>query len=142
MKQRPASIWSLEVMRILARLECMQICSFDQCIYGLDATKPTTLLLLRLETFKDVTFTRGNRGRCSHKNGHRPLQGIEDGGNFATARAKVYPKAMNEPLALAVSRFLANRQVKESWQQLPADLQELISNDFVDFSTVQPDFYR
>ena len=49
---------------------------------------------------------------------------------------------MNETLALAVSRFLANRQVKESWQQLPSDLQELISNDFVDISTVQPDFYR
>jgi hypothetical protein len=142
MKQRPASIWMLEILRLMARLECVQICSFDQCIYGLDAKKPTTLLLLRLETFKDVTFTKGLRGRCSHRHGHRPLQGIEDGGQFATARAKVYPKAMNETLALAVSRFLATRQVEETWHQLPDDLQELVSNNFVDSSTVQPDFYR
>ena len=142
MQHRPASIWTLDVMRWLARLECVQICSFDQCVYGLDAKKPTTLLLLRLETFKDTTVTRGLRGRCSHRGGHRPLQGIEVEGDFATARAKVYPKAMNSALALAVSRFLATRQVEGTWQRLPDDLQELMSNEFVDLSTVQPDFYR
>ena len=142
MQHRPASIWALDVIRLLARLECVQICSFDQCVYGLEAKKPTSLLLLRLETFKDVTFSKGLRGRCPHRCGHRPLQGIEDGGEFATARAKVYPKAMNETLALAVSRFLAMRQVQDTWQRLPDDLQELVSHDFVDINTVQPDFYR
>ena len=50
MKVRPASIWMLQALRTLARLECIQICSFDQCVFGLDAIKPTTLMLLRLHT--------------------------------------------------------------------------------------------
>ena len=142
MRQRPASIWTLTALRILARLECFQICSFDQCVYGLGATKPTTLLLLRLSTFKDITLTKGLRGRCSHHSGHRPLQGIQSDGTFSTARARIYPAAMNQAIAFAVSRFLTDRQLKTNWSTLPEDLQKLNCTDFVDEGTVQPDFHR
>ena len=67
----------------MAKLQCFQICSFDQCVYGLDAKKPTTLMLLRLSTFADLTVLRGNGGRCSHGAGHQPLQGIQDDGFFS-----------------------------------------------------------
>jgi len=83
-----------------------QVCSFDQCIYGLNATKPTSLLLLRLSTFHDITATKGRRGRCDHPDGHQPLRGIQSDGSFATAKAKIYPPAMNRAIATAVSRFL------------------------------------
>jgi len=142
MRARPASIWMLSAIRALARLECIQICSFDQCIYGLSATKPTTLMLLRLSTFKDLTFSKGLRGRCSHPSGHRPLQGIQQDGSFATARAKIYPEAMNRALAFAVSRFLTERQLQSSSPMLPVDLQELNSTGIIDDLIVQPDYHR
>jgi len=142
MKIRPASVWTLQAMRTLARLECVQICSFDQCVYGLDATKPTTLLLLRLSTFKDVTFTRGLRGRCPHRHQHVPLQGIRQDGSFSTARAKVYPEAMNRAIAVAISWFLTERQLSSSLSMLPMDLQQLNSTEFTDESIVQPDYHR
>ena len=142
MKQKPASIWSLQVLRILSRLECFQVCSFDQCVYELAATKPTTLLLLRLSTFKDITMTRGNRGRCSHRAKHQPLQGIQSDGTFATAKAKIYPVAMNKAIAVAVSRFLTERHLQSTWCELPHDLQELRCTEVIHESIVQPDFHR
>lgn len=142
LRSRPASIWTLTAMRLLARLECIQVCSFDQCVYGLAATKPTTLMLLRLSTFKDITFSKGLRGRCSHPAGHPPLHGIQSDGTFAAARAKVYPTDMNKAIALAVSRFLTERQLTTDWTRLPNDLQELDCTDFVDDSVVQPDYHR
>ena len=108
-QQRPASIWTLQALRVLARLECIQVCSFDQCVYGLCAKKPTTLLLLRLSTFRDITLSKGLSGRCPHRAGHQPLQGIQSDGSFATARAKIYPAGMNRTIAVAVSRFLTER---------------------------------
>ena len=110
MRCRPSSIWATKVVRILARLACFSICSFDQCVYGLDARKPTTLLLLRLKDFRNITLLRGHGGRCSHRPGHNPLQGINSEGSFNTARAKIYPKAMNAALAAAVTGFLVDRQ--------------------------------
>ena len=142
MKVRPASIWALQALRILARLACVQLCSFDQCVYGLEATKPTTLMLLRLHTFKDLTFTRGLMGRCPHQRQHKPLQGIQQDGSFATARAKVYPEAMNRALAVAISRFLTERQLQSSQPTLPMDLQQLNTIEFTDESIVQPDYHR
>jgi hypothetical protein len=142
MKVRPASIWMLPALRTLARLECVQLCSFDQCIYGLDATKPTTLMLVRLHTFRDVTMTKGLRGRCSHQTKHKPLQGIQPDGSFSTARAKIYPEAMNRALAIAVSRFLTERQLQSGQSMLPEDLRELNTAEFTDMSIVQPDYHR
>ena len=141
-RQRPASIWTLKALRVLARLECFQICSFDQCVFGLGATKPTTLLLLRMSTFRDIVLSKGRRGRCPHPAGHLPLQGIQSNGSFATAQAKIYPAGMNRTIAIAVSRFLTERQLKSDWTKLPRELQELESHDLVDESTVQPDFHH
>ena len=141
-RQRPASIWTLQALRVLARLECSQVCSFDQCVFGLCAKKPTTLLLIRMSTFRDITLSKGLSGRCPHRGGHQPLQGIQCDGTFATAKAKIYPPSMNRTIAVAVSRFLAERQLKSDWSELPQDLQQLVCQDFVDENLVQPDFHR
>ena len=142
MRCRPSSIWATKVIRILARLACFSICSFDQCVYGLDAKKPTTLLLLRLNDFRDITLLRGCGGRCSHRLGHTPLQGINCDGSFNTARAKIYPKAMNAALAAAVTGFLVDRHMHSEHDQLPTELQQLESSEFVNESIVQPDFHN
>ena len=141
MRVRPSSIWMLHSLRTSAKLECFQLCSFDQCIFELCAKKPTTLMLLRLSTFRDLALTRGCGGRCSHPSGHRPLQGIQQDGSFSTARAKIYPEAMNRALAIAVSRFLTERHLY-GVPKLPMDLQELNSTDITDGSIVQPDYHQ
>ena len=142
LRQRPASVWTLHAMRVLARLACIQICSFDQCVFGLNARKPTTLMLLRLDTFCDLTMTRGNRGRCSHISGHVPLQGIRSDGSFQTAKAKIYPADMNRTIATAVSRFLTERQLTSDWTRLPYDMQELTCTDLTDEVIIQPDYHQ
>ena len=142
MRKKPSSVWMLHAIRVLSRLACFQVCSFDQCIYGLCATKPTTMLLLRLSTFMDITLTKGNRGRCSHISGHQPLRGIQSNGSFQTAKAKVYPADMNRVIATAVSQFLTDRQFKSDWHRLPDDLQELNCTEYTDDNVIQPDYHR
>ena len=87
-------------------------------------------------------MTRGNRGRCSHRAKHQPLQGIQSDGTFATAKAKIYPVAMNKAIAVAVSRFLTERHLQSTWCELPHDLQELRCTEVIHESIVQPDFHR
>ena len=106
---RPASVWTLDSIRMLVKLECFQLCMFDQCIYSLPAKKPTTLLLLRMSTFRDLSLGPGCGGRCPHPHGHAPLKGKNVNGNFLTAKAKIYPREMNLAIALSISRFLSER---------------------------------
>ena len=105
------------------KLQCVQVCTFDQCVFNLPA-KPTTLLLLRLSTFRGLALGRGCGGK-SHVAGHAPLKGRQASGEFATARAKIYPRALNHALPLAVCRFLCDRQMSEGTCHMPDDLQEL-----------------
>eukprot|EP00435_Cladocopium_sp_Y103_P048270 s546_g14.t1 len=60
LRKRPASIWMLTAIRLLARCQCFQTCTFDQCIFDLPAKKPTTLLLLRLDAFRSMVHGLGN----------------------------------------------------------------------------------
>lgn len=60
---------------------------------------------------------------------------------FFTARAKIYPSGMNASIATAVSRFLADRDIHAHYDQLPHDLQEINSTEFVEGSVIQPDFH-
>eukprot|EP00435_Cladocopium_sp_Y103_P044445 s918_g12.t1 len=140
-RARPASIWMLDPLRLLARCQCFQMCTFDPCIFGLPAKKPTTLALLRLDAFRDCVLQRGSSGRCNHPGGHAPLEGKRADGSFATAQAKIYPRAMNRSLALAVSLFLSERSMYSGCRSVPGDLQQVESYEFVCESTVQPDFH-
>ena len=141
MHKQPPSVWTLRAFRCMARLQCCRIVTFDQCIFGLRAVKPTTLMLLRLSTFADIVATKGHRGRCNHPGGHQPLCGHQVDGEFATARAKVYPRAMNCALALAVSRFLSDVGVKPS-TTMSAQLEELNCTEMVGTDLVQPDYHQ
>ena len=86
-------------------------------------------------------MTRGRHGRCDHSGGHRPLQGIQDDGQYQTACAKIYPNALNWSIATAVSRFLTERDLhSKTWS--PLDLQELNSTEFTCDDVVQPDYHH
>ena len=140
-RRRPSSIWTLRAFRCMARLQCCQITSFDQCVFGLDAVKPTTLLLLRLQTFAHIVSMKGHRGRCNHPGGHRPLCGRQDDGDFCTARAKIYPRQMNMAIALAVTRFLSDLSVERS-ERMSKQLEELNSTEVIASGIVQPDYHH
>ena len=128
--KRPSSIWTSRVMRLLKRLQCVQVVTFDQCLFQCEARKPTTLLLLRLPFLRKQILNMGRSGRCDHPVGyHQALRGRGYDGSFRTAIAKIYPAALNRALACAIV------------QPLPPDLDALRTFDFGHSDEVQPDFY-
>jgi len=50
--KRPSSTWSSKMARWLKRLHCAQLLTFDQCLLGCEARKPTTLLLIRMPSLR------------------------------------------------------------------------------------------
>eukprot|EP00435_Cladocopium_sp_Y103_P056468 s2453_g19.t1 len=67
MPQNPSSIWALEVMSLLSKLQCFEVLTFDQCIFEHVARKPTSLLLLRMRGTAEFIRSLGHAGRCNHQ---------------------------------------------------------------------------
>ena len=135
----PPSIWATDIMHKINSLACACTVSFDQCLFGCSSKKPTSLLLVRLPELRASLLARGRGGRCNHSFKHRALQGRE-GDGFATARAKVYPPALNRCIAFGVQQFVERHSLMES-EQLPAELLPLNSDHLVDSEVIQPDYY-
>ena len=141
--KRPSSIWSLWPMRLLRRLQAVEICTFDQCCVGCEARKPTTLALLRLGSFGRAIRRLGSSGRCSHAPGTHPrLQGRDRSGNFCTAIAKIYPPRLNAMLAESICQHAQSLSAGlPTVEPLASELLDLNRTDFTP-DIVQPDFYR
>ncbi|CAK9014783.1 unnamed protein product [Durusdinium trenchii] len=143
MKGTPCpSIWTLEVMQVLASCEAVNVVSFDQCIYGAGGVKPTTLLLVRLPFFREITLQTGLHGRCHHGPGaHVSLVGRE-GASFRTARAKVYPAGLNIALAEAFHSYVARLNPVQCDRELPREFHDLHEVGAVEEpAVVQPDYH-
>ena len=137
-----ASIWALEIIRVLKKLHCVTIVSFDQCVCGALGRKPTTLLLLRLPEVRHNLLLKGQWGRCNHApDVHGPLIGKQADGSFNTAKAKIYPVALNRVLADAMFRFVLEFMDCNITHELPGDFQAYQADGFVERATVQPDYY-
>ena len=82
-------------------------------------------------------------GRCGHPKGwHISLQGRDETGAFRTAVAKVYPPGLNAALSDAIAEFAAPFAPFVQWvDPLDSALAPMLTYDFVNPSTVQPDFY-
>ena len=136
------SIWCLKAVKLMKRLRCVSVVSFDQCVCGASAKKPTTLLVIRMPQVRSNLLQLGNMGRCPHAAGaHQPLIGKQDDGSFATARAKIYPPMLNDILGRAMHDFahaLAHPNVDD---QLPDEFEVYTEQQFMDHSTVQPDYH-
>ena len=141
---QPASLWRHAAVRALRLLRCCGITSFDQCVFGAPALKPTTVLHLRLPEFRSAVFQAGHMGRCPHAAGtHAQLKGVEaDGKTFRTARCKIYPSGLNKALADTIQAH-AIRAFADA--NIPAELPEVFlpfgHSDFVEDCEVQPDFH-
>jgi len=138
----PSSVWTHAAMRLLRTLEAIGVTSFDQCIFGCRAKKPTTILHLRLPHLRHTILTTGCMGRCCHgASAHEALAGQEEDGAFKTARGKVYPLGLNRAIAQAVEDFVQRTFEVSPAQQLPAEFDDLVANDFVEEDVVQPGYY-
>ena len=139
--QAPCSIWCLEAVRLLSKLSCVQVATFDQCLWGCRAKKPTSFLLLRMTPLFRHLRSRGRWGRCNHFYKHVILKGRNFTGDFQTAIAKVYPEQLNAAICDTVmkqaSLYGGEHMVDK---QLPLIFQPLMSNDFVESEVVQPDY--
>lgn len=139
----PPSIWQLSPMSWFKKLACATFLSFDQCCLRGVATKPTTLLLIRMGQTRAYIRERGNAGRCNHgKGAHKALFG-QEGGVFCTAKAKVYPEGLNKAIAAGVFGFLANYLGVDN---LPQEGCPKIFDDFcpkaeLEEVRIQPDYY-
>ena len=139
----PPSIWALDCVRALARLSCVQVTTIDQCAFGCVAVKPTTFLLVRLSDLQRKITLPGLRGRCNHRRGsHTVLAGKDDKGNFHTAKAKIYPKLLNQTLASGIRDFVAHVWADRNGapEQHP-DLDALRTFEFIEDAVVQPDYH-
>ena len=137
----PCSIWSLEVVMALCKLECFQVATFDQCLWGCRARKPTTFLVLRMKSLHRQLLSRGFNGRCNHFRRHVALQGRNFSGDFRTAIAKVYPPALNRLIGDAIVQQVAtSHDGHEVASCLPEIFDQLVSNSFVESEFVQPDY--
>ena len=138
----PPSIWALDAIRLLKGLRCCSIVSFDQCVCGAVAKKPTTLLLIRLPSVRHALLQRGRFGRCDHAaKTHEILIGKQANGTYQTSKAKVYPAGLNLVLGQAMFSFAASFTHPEVNSQLPEEFHPFLQQRFEDIEVVQPDFH-
>ena len=142
----PCSIWAMKASKQLAKLACVSVVSFDQCVLHAPIRKPTTLLLVRLWDFRTAILQCGRGGRCPHgPAAHERLIGKDSSGRFRTARGKIYPPQLNEALGQAIFRYVERTfdpPLSSSVDTaLPEFFQRYNSQDFVDCEEVQPDFH-
>ena len=132
--KRSSPIWSSKMARWLKRLHCTQLVTFDQCLMGCEARKPTTLLLIRMQDLRKEILSLGNGGRCNHNPGvYRILKGKDSKGMFNTAVAKIYPAKLNTAIARAVFKSVSGfAHLRERVEPLPECLEAFLSYDFVE----------
>ena len=138
--RQPPSVWVTKAMRRLKALGCVSIASFDQCVLGVDFRKPTTILLLRLKSFRDAIMRLGSHGRCNHP-GHTALKGRQSDGTYQTAKAKIYPPLLNQMLGRSVVDFIVQYLEKKSGDEIPESMAEYCQDCYAESHIVQPDFH-
>ena len=138
-KRNPPSVWLMKAMSQLKTLSCVSIVSFDQCTMGVDFKKPTTVLLLRLKSFREAVLQLGCSGRCNHSH-HVALQGRQANGTYQTARAKVYPPMLNQMLGRSVVDFITSVDLR-SGEGIPDEMADLCHDCYAESHIVQPDFH-
>jgi hypothetical protein len=72
---------------------------------------------------------------------HQPLIGKQADGSFATARAKIYPPLLNEILGRAMHDFAQDMSHPGIAERLPCEFEVYTEQQFMDHSTVQPDYH-
>ncbi len=97
------SSWQLPEVLNLQGLPGVVRLDIDQCMFGLDSRKPTSLLTCHCTRLTHSLASRPSHGRCTHgPMGHRPTVGLDPEGRFHTASMKEYPSGLTTWLAEGV----------------------------------------
>ena len=139
----PASIWQTREVRMLRTLQCIGITSFDQCALGSPATKPTTILHLRMPELRRQLLTVGLGGRCNHgAKAHDHMSGRDEFGEFKTARAKVYPPGLNRAIAEGIFAYVQSTfSGQDTGSELPTGFSQFAAEIFAPLDVIQPDYH-
>ena len=144
--KHPVSIWANSVIRLLSKLDCCTMTTFDQCTLGAKVKKPTGLLLLRLHGVRQAIRQCGHQGRCNHAPGSHPrLQGKDKEGKYRTSWAKVYPEGLNRVLADGICTFAAELRTGSDLSCLedyPSFFWQFRTEEFVESHVVQRDYHE
>ena len=138
--RRPASIWAWRTIVWMSKLPCVDVITLDQCVYGCQGKKPTTVMTIRMPEYRKLVMQRGDHGRCHHARKHNALIGKDSSGQYRTQQAKIYPPLMNQDLASAIFAHLKTAVIAPR-VQMPEFLAGNDSLDFVDRDVVQRDYY-
>ena len=144
--KHPVSIWANSVIRLLSKLDCCTMTTFDQCTLGAKVKKPTGLLLLRLHGVRQAIRRGGDQGRCNHAPGSHPrLQGKDEEGKYRTSWAKVYPEGLNRVLADGICTFAAELRTGSDLsclEEYPSFFWQFRTEGFVESHVVQRDYHE
>ena len=115
-KPQAASSWGLPETQDLARHPDVRLLTLDQCAYGADARKATTLMLIHLPELAEAVHHAPHKGKCTHRQGHTTALGRINGTTeFRTAHFKEYPPDLCRLMADSVMRHW-----QEILTQIPA----------------------
>jgi len=109
------SIWRLPILQVLLTFPRMRLLSFAQGLFGAPSPKPTSFLVLGLDTLE----TDLHSGRLTP---HLPTGasiGKDHTGNYKTAPLKEYPPALCRAVAVCMCKDLASTEC--GTQDPPAD---------------------
>lgn len=115
LEECPASIWKVPVINALLRCEGVQLHHVSQGLFGAESNKPTGLLAIHLPTLpKELELWKVTRASWTEKS-----FGLNQAGQFNTARLKEYPPALCAALAAALDNAIAAVPLDRR-QQIPA----------------------
>ena len=111
------SIWRLPILRLLLTLPRMRLISLSQGLFGAPSPKPTTFLVLGMETLEmDL-----HRHRLS---GHLPQGcsiGKDSSGNYRTAPLKEYPPSLCLAIATGICTDVTSMDCSDPTFDPPSD---------------------
>ena len=121
------SIWKTKEMLALIHAPCSSKVTFNQGKHGSPGKKPTTFLLVRLEKIRNYLFK--NQCEETPEEAQAPketLLGLDEKGNFRTAKAKEYPPSLCKAIAHGILDELELTQMPNSLSEEEAlDLEAL-----------------
>jgi len=106
---KAASIFRTALFKWLQELgPPVQRFKFNQGLHGQKGSKPTTLLLLRLETLPGLLKVRQTPAELDPERSRDkgPLVGLDEGGGFRTTEAKEYPPSMCSAISQSIHNAL------------------------------------
>lgn len=110
--EEAASIWRTEEVQTLLQHPKVQLFTFLQGLYGAASAKPTSFLAYNIPQLTDCM--KKHMLPPAFRSAWMPLTGRESDGSWKTARAKMYPKAVN--LALMEMFYLHVASLREHVQ--------------------------